>query len=321
MIKMSDVAKIAGVSKATVSRVLNGSKATSEDIRKRVMDAIEKTGYKPNLVARALSSSESKTIGFIAPSLHDEIMSRLLQEIEANLDKAGYRLIVCHTKYDLEKEKSYLSQFIQNNVDGLIVSTSKENAHIYKGISIPTIIFDQYVVGGPITMTTDNFYGGYMSGKKLIEKNCKNILVINTIFPDIAYQERVNGFKKIMNESNTSYMEIKCSNNIKECSPIILETLKQNHFDGVFGTSDLLAAYAIKQIYKLNLKVPENIKVIGYGDTKISDLVTPSITTTSQNVDNVAKKIIEFLLARIQKMQLKKRFIIMPVRMIEKDST
>ncbi len=319
--RMSDVAKLAGVSKSTVSRVLNQSEHTTEETRNKVYQAIEKTGYKVNMVARSLTKSESRTIGFLVPTSDDEITYKLIHKIEQILTTLSYRIIICHTHYDYEKEKSYLESLIQNHVDGLIILTSTTNAELYKTIDKPAILFDQYVTGGPITITSDHFYGGYIAAKKLNDKNAFDVLVVSHSNSDVAYQERINGFKKAAEEDHMNIDIISCGDTYEKCFKDIVKAFKIKTFTGIFATNDLLAAYALKASASLGFQVPKDIKIIGYGDTKISEITSPSLTTISQNIDTLAETTVSHLIASIQKKPIKKRFIILPIKMIEKEST
>lgn len=321
MVRMSDVAKLAGVSKSTVSRVLNQSGYTTEETRRKVYEAIEKTGYKVNLVARSLTKSETHTIGFLVPNSDDEMYYKLIQKIEQILTTLSYRIIICHTQYEYEKEKSYVESLIQNHVDGLIVLTSTANAELYKNINKPIILFDQYISGGPITITSDHFYGGYIAAKKLYENQVTDVLVINQSNLDVAYQERINGFKKAAEENAMNVDIITCAEPYEKYVREIEKAFRIKPFHGIFATNDLLAAYALNACLQMGLHVPQDVKIIGYGDTKISQITNPTLTTISQNIDKLAETTVKQLMSSLQKKPIRKRFIILPIKMIEKNST
>ncbi len=319
--KMADIAKMAGVSKATVSRVLSGHKYVSPEIRKRVLDVVLDTGYKPNLIARSLIKSESHTIGFIVPSNDDEVIATLIRQVEHNLIEEGYRITICLTGYNRDKEQKFLDDLLQSNIDGLIVLTSRENTSLYQDVSVPVIMLDQYISGGAVTITTDNYYGGYLAGKRLVKNGCKNIFVVTTSSPDVAASERLSGFSQALSEVRLSYETVQCKSQLRHCEKALIKTLAIKKVDGVFATSDLFAAFTNKILEQQGLRVPEDVSIIGYGNTTISDITRPSLTTISQNIETFSQTIMDYLLAGIHKKPMKKRFIILPIEMIEKEST
>lgn len=177
--KISDVAKAAGVSPTTVSRVLNDRGYISEETRTNVYQAMEKLNYLPNDLARSLFSKRSNLIGLIVPTTSNPFYGELTARIEHHCAEAGLKILLCNSLYNVEKEEKYWEMLRRNQVDGVIVCTYNRGLIDYDTHHLPTVAFDHYLSSNIPVVSSDNFKGGELATRHLIAEGCKTIVHIN----------------------------------------------------------------------------------------------------------------------------------------------
>lgn len=304
---IKDVAKKAGVSITTVSRVLNNHPNVSEKTKATVNNVMQELNYYPHQVARALSKKQSFLIGMLVPDCSNPFFAELIKYIELNAQKHDYRLLLCNSLNDIERELKYVSMVKQNRVDGIIMGSHTLDLSFYKDLNAPVIAFDRYIDENIPYVSCDNFYGGQLATKHLIENGCKNLLHISGALNLNSFvNRRSEAFKLTCIENNIPYqmMELEHTNLTYEyyytfiteyVSPIIAD------IDGAFCSNDLLA-YALYIYCQDNgINVPSDLKIIGYDDDSfIRTLRTPRITTISQPIEKLANALWDGLLQLIE---------------------
>lgn len=175
MSTIKDVAKLAGVSVATVSRVLNKNGYVHEDTLKKVERAIEMLDYKPSTVARSLYNKKSRLIGLVVPNIVNPFFPEVARAVEDVAHKQGYTVVLCNSDESLEKEKQYIDVLRQNNVDGFIVATNPQNSVNYMNLSVPVVAIDRMFNERIPAVYADNYAGSQAATKLLIDKGCKHI--------------------------------------------------------------------------------------------------------------------------------------------------
>ena len=320
MSTIKDVAKVAGVSSTTVSRVLNYRGYLSSEIKQKVYQAMEELAYQPNELARALLNNKSNIIGLIFPSITVPFHAELVQYIESLLRKNGYKIMLCLSLGDREKEKEYLRMLKMNQVDGIIVGTHNDNIPDYNISNLPVVAIDRFLGDNVTTISCDNYAGGKMAVECLLEKGCKNIALLRG----------PSNLKKTLNKRTRAYIDIMktyglptkiidanliCS--IEEKNKIIQEALAQSDdIDGIFATDDLLAALAINIVKKTDKRIPEDIKIIGFDGAKMTLTYLPQLATIQQPIETIAQTAVDLLLRKISGEQVED-VIDLPVRLIE----
>ena len=171
MTSIRDVAKIAGVSPATVSRVMNGTANVNEEKRQRVEAAIEKTGFCPNELARALYKKSSKIIGVIVPDIENPFFSELAKAVEDEAFQNGYRMLLCSSGNNAEKEMQNIQMLVQMKADGVIIMTdSADTGKVLKACQVPVVLVDRTLqnVNEKAVVKSDHYKGGYLAAEHLL---------------------------------------------------------------------------------------------------------------------------------------------------------
>lgn len=327
-----DVAKEAGVSTATVSYVFNHKKTISEQTRQRVFAAIEKLNYVPNMSARSLSSNDSLLIGVIIPQtepgnllmFNNEFYSEILGSIEYEARINGFQLLISGT----DANESYLNIARERNLDG-IIAIGIYPSDFYKQASeagTPLVLIDSYSSNHHHhSIRIDDIYGSYLATNYLIEKGHKKIAFFSGQVRDNGVmQKRLSGYRQAL-ETNNIYFDknLIFEGNIDYESGILLtKSFIEKHTDAtsIMAAADILAIGAMKTFYEKNIKVPDDISIMGFDDLQISRYLTPGLSTIHQQIAEKGKKAVQLLIQSIRQPNLTKREEILPVSIIERGS-
>lgn len=322
MASIRDVAKIAKVSPATVSRVMNGTAKVDEEKKQRVLEAIKETGFVPNEVARSLFKKSAKLIGLILPSIENPFFAQLAGAIERKADKHGYRLVLCNTGSSVEKEKSALQMLISMNADGIILTTSNDEIREYtEKCNIPVIVTDRSFNGsGSLKYVHCNHYqGGRMAAEHLISCGCKNIVCIKGPQEISSAKDRYQGYKDICQEKGIKEQTMECAYDFNEGMRVTEKLLEEyKDVDGIIACNDMVAISAYKVLIRSNIQVPKQVKLIGFDDIALSKLMTPALTTISQPVEEIGAKAAELI---IFKDESTKQEYIYEAKLVERETT
>ncbi len=310
-ITIREVAKEAGVSIATVSRVLNGKEGIRSSTKKRVEKAIHKYNFSPNQIARSMIVKESKSIGLLVPQLSNEFWATLAEVIEAELWLHGYTLFLCtsSTKEDsLLKEKAAIHSFLQRKVDGIIYSTSSGSDREFQAFTenlkqqdVPIIAFDQRIPG------MNQIYGDHIQGAMDAVKHL--ILLGHT---HIAYI----GGPLVSPERELGYRNAHTVHNIQVDENLIFRgepNFQFGHeatsklmasgtpFTAIFCGNDLIALGAIHVMEAAGLNVPDHVAVVGYDDINMAGFSKPMLTTVHQPIEEMGKTVVDEILRSIHR--------------------
>lgn len=312
--KLDDVAKLANVSKTTVSRVLNKRGYLSQETIDKVYDAMEKLNYQPNTVARQLYNKKTNIIGLLFPTVSNPFFGELVEELEKKIYIQGYKVIIGNSMNDPEKEKNYLNQLLSNQVDGLIVGTHNQNIQQYQNENLPIVAIDRIMNQDIPVIESDNYSGGKQATERLIQKGANKI--IHTTGPDTldtpanrrreAYEETMisHGLQPIHYsvDFNISYTEkSKIFNQIFIDHPDV---------DGIFASNDVDALLIMQIAKKFNKSIPEDLLIVGYDGSKIMRNMFPNLTTIVQPIEEIADKALEVLNLRLEKQETLSEYIL-----------
>ena len=289
MASIKDVARVAGVSVATVSRAINQSGIITEKTKKKVYDAIEKLGYQSNVLGKSLRMGETKIIMVMLSSLANTFCSSVIRSIDKIAGSKGYYTMICTTEGVHEKESYYIN-FAQNGLfDGIIVLNSTLNQEQMSELSktIPVVQCNEFTdTKHTPYVSIDNEKAAYDAVKMLIDNGRKRI-VLHTVDNNlISTSERLKGYKRVLAENNIVFDEnlVVCGNYGYRNAVRIFEgyIAGGNSFDAIFAVSDRMASGAMHAVISSGLKVPYDVEIIGFDNTDISYTSTPQITTVSQ---------------------------------------
>lgn len=327
MATIKDVSKLAGVSVATVSRFLNKSGYVSKEAEKAIMAATKKLNYKPNNIARSLAGKKTATIALMVPDILNPFFPEIARATEDMANKYGYTVMLCNTDNDPAKEKQYIDTLINKQIDGIIISSytiEPEQILELQKLSIPVILIDKAFPNHPIvSILSDNRKGGRIAAEHLLNQGCKKIVHICGPIHISTVRERTIGYEEICGKMDwfTPSMIAYSDFTVKGGFDAMMELYdKHPQLDGVFAGNDLMAAGALKALKKLDISVPEQVKVIGFDGIKL-DMMYPELSTISQQIYEIGQQAMEYLMQLIKGDSLEKTVHEFDVKLIEKDST
>lgn len=295
---MKDVAREAGVSLGTVSKVINGI-PVGEYYRKRVEAATEKLGYQVNNYARGLKTNKTYCIALVMPSLRHPFFAVLTNELSTCLMRYGYRSILMITNYDSVAEKNCLALVQQNKIDGVIALSYSPDLEIDD--SVPVVTIDRHFNNELPCVSSDNYRGGEMAAEKLIELGCRNLLFLR-IGPNIYGEadKRGPGFENACHMAKVNHESLIISDEDTE-APFyrFLEDHIQDGklaFDGIFCNSDGLAVRICEFLRNQGIQVPQDVQIIGYDGIVNYATGRFSCSTIVQPITEMAETAVKLLL-------------------------
>lgn len=281
---INEIASLAGVSRATVSRFLNNG-YVSEEKKERIRKVIEETGYQPSSQAQMLRTKKTKLVGVILPKINSDTISREVAGISDVLSKRGYQLILANTNNNLEEELKYLSLFRDNQVDGVVLIATmftRKHKQMLKECKVPVVILGQRLEGYPC-IYQDDYQAAFMMTEKLLEHG-KNIAYIGITDKDEAVgARRRKGFEAALHKNKLSispeYMKI--GNFTMESGYEMARELFSAHkeIDSLMCVTDTMAMGAMNYIKEIGLQIPEDVQVVGIGDGSLGKIIDPKLTT------------------------------------------
>lgn len=294
-IKIYDVAGSAGVSLATVSRVLNHPEKVKPATREKVLKIIKDKGYKPNANARGLASRKSTTVAIVVPTLKRASISEMIQGVEDSAKKYGY-MIRLFVNDDPENEKDVWGNVIASSVDGILLMNDEMSPEVFELIQytpVPVIF-----VNGVSRRTSfgsvciDNEKCAYEITKKMIDKGNKNIIFISTIHPYLVNELKVKGYIKAMEEAGLKPELLNTTGVIEQNEQDFKEYLEKNPVpDVALAVRDSMAISFMNIAQKKGIKVPDELQVIGFQNTRYAELSYPKLScvdTPIYEIGNIA---------------------------------
>ncbi len=304
MATIKDVAKKAGVSVTTVSRVLNQKGYISKNTIEAVFSAMDELNYIPNQLARSLYSQKTHLIGLLIPDISHPFFAQITQKLESLLYHAGYKLMLCSTEADADKEHEQLLMLQQNQVDGIIIGTHMLKRAEYEKAKLPIVALDITLGDYIPTIYSNHQKGGELAARIFVENNCKFVLqLIGDITIPTPSLIRHKAFSEYLQKNNIgciNYYMSKDEFNFSSYSTIIDSLLNQySMIDGIFSV-DLITVYALQCVSSKGIRVPQDCKIVGYDGTFIADTVYPKLTHIAQPLDEIAQTLVDTLLKKIE---------------------
>lgn len=302
MVTIRDVAKQAGVSVATVSRVINDGDV-KEDTYNHVLKVIEELNYRPNQIARGLSKKRTNTVALIIPALTNPFFPSIASAIENIALQHGYKVFLYNSENNQEKLLKYMDTLASNYIDGVIVDShvlNENNVELIKRKEMPIVIFDRTnYEHGFTSVSVNNRIGGRMATKHLLERGCTYIGHISGPEDVITGRDRLLGYRKVVEKFDWfDETWIYQGNFSVEGGYTAMKNLIDRHdnIQGVFAANDLSAIGAMKAAFEMSKKVPDDLAIIGFDGIDMADYIIPSLTTIVQPIEQMGKFIMEELL-------------------------
>ncbi|EAC3977194.1 LacI family transcriptional regulator [Listeria monocytogenes] len=328
---IKDIAKLSGVSVATVSRVINDNGRFSEETREKVLAVIKETNYQMNFSAKSLRMNKSFSVGILVPDISNYFFSSVVQQIEAILFDQGYSTIICNTGRNLDKEMAYLNMLESKMVDGLIViSGADEFGFKYTNAEngIPYVCIDRQPKDkkDTIFISSNHYQGAFEATEVLIHAGVKSPVIFMHSRQSSSAKERLKGFQDALKKNNIRYdpdvskftVDLQIHNYQKSIITFVNEVTTM---DGIFAINDNIALELLNLLPTIGKKIPNDIKVIGFDDTPQCNYTVPKLSSVKQNIPKIAQITVDNLITIIKNPKQKKRITeIVPVELSLKDS-
>ena len=308
MSTIKEVAALAGVSICTASRALNNKDNIRPETRKRILDAVRELDYRPNFSAQSLKHGRTKTLGLIVPDITNPYYPKITKSIEEYAANHGYMLLLCDSNGQIDKEKRIVESLKDRHVDGIIaLPCSNDVGHIQslRNAGVPYVFINRQFRKDLCSISTDNFYGGYTMVRYLIENGHHRICGIFPEFDNQIYEERFHGAQEALREhgileENVRFFLFDVHSMRGSYDKITaLLTDGRDRPTAVFCANDMLVMGVYGAIRDCNLKIRDDISIVGYDDIPMASMMTPPLTTFLQPEDEIAEKAINYLLELI----------------------
>ncbi|QPA32347.1 LacI family DNA-binding transcriptional regulator [Thermaerobacillus caldiproteolyticus] len=329
-ITMADVAKLANVSKSTVSQYLNKRyDYMSEETKKRIAKAIDELGYQPNFIARSLKQKSTATIGVIVFNILHMLTTQVLRAIEDVCQERDFHVIVCNTDDDPEKEKKYIEMLRAKQVDGLIIFPTGKNLELYEKMAeeqFPLVFVDRMVPGIPAdAILLDNHKAAALAVNHLVEHGYERIgIVAPPIVPHVIPRlERIEGFKHALAEKGLPVMEeYMVGMEISRIKEGLTQLFSSDcPPEALFAINDLTLMEILNFVKDNNIRIPDDLALISIDDVPFSNIYTPTLTTIAQPTFEMGKKAAERLFMQIdQKNEHHQQILRFPPTLIQRGS-
>ncbi len=303
-----DVAKKARVSIATVSRVINGSDKVKAETRARVMAAVHKLKYTPNLAARGLITQRTEAIGLLLPDLHGEFFSEIIRGADEGVQAQQYHLIVSSSHND-PKEIEAALRFMRGRVDGLVVMSPQIDSEVLLAnlpSSLPVVLLNCRTINPHFdTITTDGFGGAREMISYLLDLGHRRIAIIKGSEYNIEARERLRGYREAFAAHRLpSHSDLEFNGDFTEASGYEAadHALKmKNHPTAIFASNDSMAIGAIGAIREAGLRIPHDISICGFDDIPVAKHLSPSLTSVHVPIHDLGEMAITRLFDRLRK--------------------
>lgn len=307
MATIKDIAKEAGVSVTSVSRVLNDRGYLSDNLKHSVYEAMEKLNYLPNEMARSLQSKKTSVIGLIIPDVAHPFFAQWTKAIEQEAFRQGYKILLCNSDHDDKKEREYVEMLQASRVDGLIFASHTQDISHFEMLEQPVLAFERDLGPRVPKITSDHHTGGRIAIEHLYNKGCRSILIAGghrdlEISGEDRYSGAIHALEKLglrYEWIQSDYYSLKLEK-LREKIVYLLQTTER-HFDGVFAGSDVIAGMVVQIVKEKGLRVPDDLKVMGYDGTELSIYMPFTLTTISQPINDMAKTSVKLLIDQIEK--------------------
>ncbi len=308
---LEDIAHLSGVSRSTVSRVINGDENVSPATRQRVLDVIRQHNYQPNQAARRLAAGRTDTFGLVIPAasgatFSNPYFSQIIQGVSNTCSQQDYSLMLWLS--DLEHEQRILRHLANNNLmDGVVVSFTLANDPIVETLArgqLPFVIIGHHPNPGINSVDIDHRQAAYLATRHLVEHGYRRVATISGPRAQIAGQDRLKGFTQALSEAGLFDNSLIAQGDFGESSGYTaMQGLLPKNPEAVFAANDLMATGAYRAIYEAGLKIPDDIAVIGFDDIPIAAQLHPPLTTIRQPLLRLGQLAVERLIEILREPQ------------------
>jgi len=308
MATIKDVARLARVSVATVSYVINGTRKVAPETAERVRKAVEELDYHPDAVAQSLRTRKTKVIGVVVSDITNPFFATLVQGAEECARKNGYSLLICNTAESLENEQLYLQLLSRKRVDGMLLAPTGKNDGIIRRLiqrGMHIVFIDRKLEGADATaVLSQNEEGAYQATTYLLQQGHRRIGIILGLQDISTTTERLQGYRRALAEyglecdpSLIAYGHSRVEGGLSACRSLLTQP---NPPTALFVTNNLMTIGVMKAIREMGLRCPDDVSVVGFDDFEWTEAFDPPLTTVAQQPYHIGYKAVQLLLESIQ---------------------
>ncbi|NQX66840.1 LacI family DNA-binding transcriptional regulator [Paenibacillus alba] len=307
MATIRDVAKLAGVSVATISRYLNKNGYVNEDTKLKVQQAIKTLQYEPNAIARGLAGRKTGTIALIFPDITNPFFAELARAVEDVARMYGYTVILCNSDNQADKEQTYIKVLKQRYVDGILFASynlRSDDVEALKSEKIPLVILDRAPRDASCSVVSSkHLEGAQMAVQHLMDVGCKKIAHIYGPQETVTGRERFIGYEQSVKHLPWYSPSLVEPGHFRvDGGMAAVENLMQRHpdIDGIFAGNDMMAIGALKKLQRMGLSVPDQVALVGFDGIDLTLIVEPEITTVAQPIYDMGMLSTRLLIKKIE---------------------
>lgn len=329
MVSLKDVAKLAGVSPSTVSRVINRTAPVEEETRRRVEEAIKSVNYRPNLLAQSLRLKVTKNIGLLVPEIDHPSFSLVIKYIEESASRRGLNLLIFNTRSDHRREAEAIDMLLGQKINGIIFSRVSDESHVEAMSRLggtPMVIIDRVFSNERVpNVTIDNYRAGVLAAEHLIGSGCRHLATVTGNFGISICRERHQGFVDTLEQYGVPLDgrlvwegDFKYDNGITGTLHFLDQGLA---FDGMWCQNDLMAAGAITTLVRHGRAVPDDVAVVGMDNVQFTTIYNPSITTVAQPYQAMCETAVDYIDKLTNNEPIGERRVRLEPRLVIREST
>jgi LacI family transcriptional regulator len=304
-VTIADVARAAGVSATTVSHVVSGKRKVNEQTAEQVRTAMRDLGYVPHHAARSLRRGASQTLGLLVPDIANPFFAELARGVEDAADQAGYRVVLCNTDFNVDREQRSLDVLRAGGADGLIwapARTPRGQGPIGTPPRLPIVLVDEARPGDPHdAVVSDNRLGGRLAGEHLRDLGHRDILIVDGPEHSPSNDDRRAGFEAAFTELPGRREFRRGDFRAPSVAPLLEPELDADDrwYSAIFAANDVMGVAAMNLLRARGVRVPEDVSVMGYDDAPLAELVHPGLSTVRQHVHELGRSAAQRLLRHL----------------------
>jgi LacI family transcriptional regulator len=312
MTTIRDVAEKAGVSVATVSHVINGTRKVAPETEARVRRVMEELGYQPNAIAQSLRKRTTYAIGILVSDITNPFFATLVRGAEDAALEAGYSVIVCNSDEDPQKEDMYIRALWRRRIDGMLIAPTRDGTSpaIQELVQrkLPFVFVDRKAKGIEAdAVLSDNIGGAYLATKHLIERGHKRIGIVLGIPGATTTEERLLGYRQALEEAGIPFSEdlvvwggYRMEGGRKACAKLLSLSDPPT---AIFSTNNLMTVGVLQELSHRGIKIPEEVAVVGFDDLEWAEIVHPPLTVIAQRPYEIGYQAFKILLERLNRLE------------------
>ncbi len=330
---IKDIANVLNISAAAVSKALHDDSRISKETKEAVRRVAKELNYQPNHLASALRKGKSNLVGVIVPRTNSNFFSSVLESMEEVLHKAGYNIVITQSNESFEKECKNIDTLLYTQVDGIIASMANETVDLssyekIKSKGIPLILFDRGENDLNVDYVGINDYdSSHMIVKHLVSMGCKRIAHIGGYRRTRIFNNRIRGYIDALKKNNLPLdndLVVECSLTLEDGRQEMDKLLKlKKRPDAIYIASDYAALGALQVLNENNINVPNDIRLVGFGNEPFTSLVSPTISSIDQHSKDIGRLAAETFLQRVKSPEIKQQLnkIILDAKLVVRDSS